>query len=89
MKWDLNEWKNQGLHFIAGIITTGAFSFVFKIYDWRLLLVGLTVGIGVEIYQYFFRDKWEAHLWDRIRDVVFYDIGSLVIWNFFLILYLK
>ena len=80
MKWDWNEWKNQFKHFTVGLIATGVAKFVFGIVDWRLLLIGVSIGILVELYQFFFRDNKILHPLDRIRDVCFYDIGSLLIW---------
>jgi len=80
MVWTVHEWVNQLKHFFVGLIATYGVKVVFNIVDWRLLLVGLSIGLGVEVYQYFFRDNKILHPLDRIRDVTFYEIGSLVIW---------
>jgi len=86
MKWGFNELYNQFLHIQTGTFFTYWVLIAHKrlldkeIFDIRLLLVGFTIGLLVEIYQYFFQDKRELHLSDRTRDIVFYIIGSALIW---------
>ena len=80
IKWDLNEIKNQLLHLVAGIVSTIFINCITNIIDYRLLFVGLMVGVGVEIYQYFFQDSKVLHIQDRVRDVFFYVVGSILIW---------
>ena len=86
MKWNLNEWKNQLLHTLTGLFSTyivmvgHKFILNIEIFDIRLLLVGLLVGSIVEIYQFFYRDGNHWKIYDRIRDVAFYVVGSSIIW---------
>jgi hypothetical protein len=80
IKWDLNELKNQLLHITAGVVLTYWIYYITNINDYKLLFVGLIVGVGVEIYQYFFQDSKVLHIQDRVRDVFFYVVGSILIW---------
>jgi len=80
MKWDIKELFNQFLHLETGFFLTYWVKYAFNILDYRLLFVGLTVGLLVEVYQYFYQDNRELHLPDRIRDDFFYIIGSGLIW---------
>ena len=80
IRWDFNEIKNQLLHLVAGIVSTIFINCITNIIDYRLLFVGLIVGVGVEIYQYFFQDSKVLHIQDRVRDVFFYVVGSILIW---------
>ena len=86
MKWNFKELYNQFLHIETGVFFTywsiiiPKRFFNYEFFDYRLLLVGFTVGFTVEIYQYFFKDKKQLHLPDRIRDNTSYIIGSAMVW---------
>lgn len=63
-------------HFIQGFL----YSFVAaKILCARTWWVGMLVGIGVELYQYFGPDKRDLRLLDRLLDFSFWTFGGTCI----------
>ena len=83
MNWGLNELKNQVAHFFVSIFFTLIALFIIKKFEFNihlLLLVGVIVGTSVEVYQYFRKDNRQLKLPDRIRDVFFYELASILVW---------
>ena len=82
MKWDTNELKNQCVHLLFGFWSAYALYLIF--HSLFVLFSGLAIGIGVEIYQYFYK-KEDLYILDRLRDISFYVFGSLSFLLVFLI----
>jgi len=91
MKWDINEIGNQTVHFLVGYLFAMIISFIavyfygLRIFYEQLSILSVVVisasviiAIIVELYQYFCPDKKDLKLPDRIRDGIFYVIGSII-----------
>ena len=74
-----NEIKNQIVHYTIAM----HISIIFWFMGFHYLIVYFSVlllAVIIELLQYFFVDKRELKLYDRLMDIAFYVIGARIGW---------
>lgn len=75
MAIDKNEIKNQHVHMFWGLILSTVLLRITHLY-WMGWVFGMLIGLGVEIWQYFYADNRELKLFDRILDISSWGLGG-------------
>lgn len=79
--WTTRDILQQVAHFLQGFLYSIILSKIF--FTFGLFPYGILIGLGVEIFQYFFIDERDLRLEDRIRDLLFWILGSVLIFIVF------
>ena len=73
--WDLNELKNQSAHFVIGAAVGRVTKYFFGVA--AAVAVVTAMAVIIEVLQYYFTDNRKLKLPDRVRDIIFYQLGCI------------